>query len=57
MKIMKNKTYIFLVISVFLNIISTNAQEKPISEIKAAARYTTNGVELRFFPDRKKRWI
>jgi hypothetical protein len=51
---MKNTTYILLAISLFLSIIKINAQEKPISELKVAARYTTNGVELRFIPDRKK---
>jgi len=51
---MKNTTYILLAISLFLSIIKINAQEKPISELKAAARYTASGVELRFFPDRKK---
>jgi len=51
---MKNTTYILLAVSLFFGFAKINAQEKPISEIKAAARYTTNGVELRFFPDRKK---
>ena len=51
---MKNITYILLILSFLLDISKINAQKKPISEIKAAARYTTNGVELRFFPDRKK---
>ena len=51
---MKNRTYILLILSLIFSFAKINAQEKPISEIKAAARYTTNGVELRFFPDRKK---
>lgn len=51
---MKNTTYILLSISLFFSIAKLNAQEKPTSEIKVAARYSTNGVELRFFPDRKK---
>jgi hypothetical protein len=51
---MKNTKYIILVISLFLGITKINAQEKPVSKIKAAARYSANGVELRFFPDRKK---
>lgn len=51
---MKNTKHIVLVIGLFLGILNINAQENPISEIKAAARYTNNGVELRFFPDRKK---
>jgi len=51
---MKSTTFILLTICLFFGIAKLNAQEKPISEIKAAARYTSNGVELRFFPDRKK---
>ena len=51
---MKNTTYILLAISLFLSITKINAQEKPISKLKVAARYTTNGVELRVIPDRKK---
>ncbi|AMC10783.1 hypothetical protein Lupro_05800 [Lutibacter profundi] len=42
-----------LIIGIFINISFVKAQEKPISKIKVAARYTTQGVELRFFPDRK----
>jgi len=42
-----------LIIGIFINISFANAQEKPTSQIKVAARYTTQGVELRFFPDRK----
>lgn len=51
---MKNIRYILITIVFVLEISSLQAQERPISEIKAAARYTTGGVELRFFPDRKK---
>ncbi|UMB60361.1 hypothetical protein MHL31_14920 [Lutibacter sp. A80] len=51
---MKSTKYIILIISLFFGSTKINAQENPISEIKAAARYTTNGVELRFIPDRKK---
>lgn len=51
---MKNTTYILTAIIIIFGFENINAQEKPISEIKAVARYTTNGVELRFFPDRKK---
>lgn len=51
---MKNTTYILLALGLFLGFTNVNAQEKPTSEIKVAARYTENGVELRFFPDRKK---
>ena len=43
-----------LIIGIFINISFANAQEKPTSQIKVAARYTPQGVELRFFPDRKK---
>jgi fibronectin type 3 domain-containing protein len=51
---MKNTKYIFSILCTFLSIVLLYAQEKPVSELKAAARYTENGVELRFFPDRKK---
>ena len=51
---MKNIKNIILVIVAFLSVNLIQAQEKPVSELKVAARYTTNGVELRFFPDRKK---
>lgn len=51
---MRNTTYILVAIGLLVGISKINAQEKPISEIKAAARYTKSGVELRFFPDRKK---
>jgi len=38
----------------FLSILMVQGQEKPTSQIKIAARYVDNSVELRFFPDRKK---
>ncbi|MCF6168941.1 hypothetical protein [Lutibacter sp.] len=41
------------IIGIFISFSFAKAQEKPISEIKVAARYTTQGIELRFFPDRK----
>ena len=50
---MKILNYI-LIIGIFLNVNFVKAQQKPSSQIKVAARYTTQGVELRFFPDRKK---
>ncbi|MGV6845539.1 MAG: fibronectin type III domain-containing protein [Lutibacter sp.] len=43
-----------LIIGIFLNVYFIKAQQKPTSQIKVAARYTDHGVELRFFPDRKK---
>jgi hypothetical protein len=54
MREMKNIKNIVLVIIAFLSVNLIQAQEKPVSQLKAAARYTNNGVELRFFPDRKK---
>ena len=51
---MKNIRYILIVMVLILGVNPLQAQEKPTSEIKVAARYTTQGVELRFFPDRKK---
>ena len=51
---MKNIKNIISVIIAFLSVALIQAQEKPVSELKAAARYSTNGVALRFFPDRKK---
>ena len=51
---MKNIKNILSIIITLLSVVTIQAQEKPVSELKAAARYTPNGVELRFFPDRKK---
>ena len=51
---MKNIKNILSIIITLLSVVTIQAQEKPVSELKVAARYTLNGVELRFFPDRKK---
>jgi hypothetical protein len=51
---MKNIKNTVMVIVAFLSVNLIQAQEKPVSELKAAARYTNKSVELRFFPDRKK---
>lgn len=51
---MKNIKHILSIIIAILSVALVQAQEKPVSELKVAARYTTDGVALRFFPDRKK---
>lgn len=51
---MKNIKHILSIIIAILSVALVQAQEKPVSELKVAARYTADGVALRFFPDRKK---